>query len=104
MLLQQVHFWCSSKRNVVDGEAWVYNTYDAWADQLGYSSRQIRRVAKELVEAKVLVVSNHNKRGYDRTLWYRVAYDELAKQMSDVMPVAAECTLPCVHNDLMDVS
>jgi hypothetical protein len=23
MLLQQVHFWCAARRNVVDGEAWA---------------------------------------------------------------------------------
>ncbi len=28
LLLQQVHFWCASKRNIIDNEAWVYNTYD----------------------------------------------------------------------------
>jgi hypothetical protein len=79
----------------------VYNTYETWAEQVGYSARQVRRVVKELVEAKVLVLGNYNKWKSDRTQWYRVEYNELSKQMSEVAPLAT-CPLPTGHNVHME--
>jgi hypothetical protein len=75
----------------------VYNTYETWAEQTGYSVRQLKTVVAKLRQENVLVVANHNKRGYDRTLWYRVNYEVLAEQMSH-----GKCPIPSGHNVPMD--
>ncbi len=81
LLLQQVHFWCASKPDIFDGEAWVCITYEAWAEQAGYCTRQIKRVVATLRQEQVLIVAHHNKNAYDRTLWYRVDYGVLKAKL-----------------------
>ncbi len=98
-LLQQVHFWCETHPNTRDGEAWCYNTYEAWAEQVGYSVRQVKYTVKKLIEQGVLKIGNFNKSKYDRTLWYRLEYKAMEQLLvaaySTVQPPPSPKCSPC---------
>jgi hypothetical protein len=90
LLIQQVHFWCVTHPAGKDGEAWCYNTYETWAEQTGYSVRQVKYTVKMLVEQGVLRTGNFNKSRYDRTLWYRLEY----KTMEQLLEAASSTVQP----------
>lgn len=85
IILQQVHYWTASvnkkaDKNYVNGYYWTYNTYEDWQDQFTFWSRNtIIRAIDSLRKKKLLVVENHNKLKADKTLWYRINYEELDK-------------------------
>ena len=35
LFIQQLWYWQSQNRNMHDNESWVFNTYEAWSEQLG---------------------------------------------------------------------
>jgi hypothetical protein len=78
--LQQLHYWVNNPKGGVwmDGERWVYNTYEFWQkDNFPFwSLRTVQRVFLSL-EAKELVVSMQ-KAEYDRKKYYRPHYANLA--------------------------
>ncbi len=83
LLIQQIHYWCMNRKNMVDGHYWVWNTTKSWADQLGvFDERTIKNNLKTLRTAGIVVTANHNHTAYDRTLWYRLDYPALASAIS----------------------
>lgn len=106
LIIQQVHFWSlDTTKARVNGFRWVYNTYDEWAEQLEvFSVSTIRNKIKELERMGVLVVGVFNKKGYDRTRWYRIDYEKLTKILTEktggMWQILAH---PCVKNSHMDV-
>lgn len=87
VILQQIHFWVKGaerrrdNRHRLDGHWWVWNDYADWQrDNFPFwSTRTIQRTVLEL-EARGLLISAQPK-GQDRTKWYRIDYDELAKSI-----------------------
>ena len=97
IVLQQLHFLCSISNNEKDGHTWVYNTIDSWRDNhFEFWSREtIKRVFLSLREKNLVhSSSDFNKMKIDKTLWYRVNYDELKLLESE------EVTFPLGQNDL----
>lgn len=92
MFLQQVHFLINSKKMIKDtrtfkkGYYWVYNTLDDWKKQFPFWSKStIRRIIKSLKKYNLLIVNKElNNKKYDKTLWYRVDYNELKKIEKEV--------------------
>lgn len=91
IIVQQISFWTGLRKNIREGYAWVYNTYDDWAQQFPFMSKKvIRRHVLELEEMGVLISDNFNDSPYDRTKWYRidrsspVLYDEFPAESSTV--------------------
>jgi hypothetical protein len=101
-LIQQIHFWCETHPNRRVGQDWCYNTYEAWAEQINRSVRQVKRIVKVMVESGVLITGRFNRMGYDRTLWYRIDYDKLALVLASVklpkVTLGHEQTCPSVPN------
>lgn len=82
LLIQQIHYWCMDRAHLIGGHFWVYNTTKEWADQLGvFDERTIKNNLKALREQGIVIVGNHNKHKYDKTLWYRLDYEALASRM-----------------------
>lgn len=82
LLIQQIHYWCMDRAHLIGGHFWVYNTTKEWADQLGvFDERTIKNNLKALREQGIVIVGNHNKHKYDKTLWYRLDYEALAVRM-----------------------
>ena len=106
MIVQQVHYWCSMKRNHREGHYWVYKTYPEWEAELQvFSSATIRRAIDHLRKLKILVTSrNLNKFGFDKTLWYRLDTAELAKITPSAPPKCADPYAQIEQTDMVSLS
>lgn len=93
LFLMQLQYWISKKEEqkeecttIKDGYVWVFNSLNKWAEQFPmFSSKTLQRAIKNLRDRNLIITENHNRKGYDRTAWYRINYDELAK---------IDCTFP----------
>ena len=74
--LQQIHWLCEKSKNIRDGKAWVYNTYEQWLEHFPFMEKQqIGRIVRKLEKMGVLVTTDeYNRHGLDNTKWYRVNY------------------------------
>jgi len=80
IFLQQVHFWLEKSAKVVDGRKWIYNSTSAWRKQFPFwCERTIKNIVKSLREKGLILTANHNAARFDKTLWYTIEYDALAK-------------------------
>ena len=88
--LQQIHWLCEKSKNIRDGKAWVYNTYEQWVEQFPFMERQqVGRIVRKLEEMGVLITTGeYNKYKLDKTKWYRVNYDSPVLDFADEL---AEC-------------
>lgn len=83
--LQQIHWLCEKSKNIRDGKAWVYNTYEQWVEQFPFMERQqVGRIVRKLEEMGVLITTGeYNKYKLDKTKWYRVNYDSPVLDFAD---------------------
>jgi hypothetical protein len=59
---------------------WTYGSYDYWAEECGLETKTVGKHLRELVSSGILKTGNHNRKGFDKTIWYRLATaDELKK-------------------------
>jgi len=93
IILQQIHYWLvvyEGKQDTYhrhDGRWWVWNTIEEWQVNFPFwSSKTVQRTLTSLrrpvtegdVQRGPLVLTErYNKKGYDRTLWYTIDYQEL---------------------------
>lgn len=76
VILQNMRFWLDKNKangtNLHDGFYWTYNSAEAFFKLFPYlkSAKIIQRLLKSMVEDGLLLASNYNKKGYDRTKWY----------------------------------
>jgi len=71
-----LHLNSSNKqpRNFYDGRYWTYNTLDTFHSIFpGWSRDTIRGIIRKCVKNGLLIVSNFNKKKYDRTCWYSLS-------------------------------
>ena len=88
ILVAQTQYWTARrlKGAYIEGYHWVYNSYSAWARQLGVKSAKVVATAvRHLREAGILVTDQFG--GHNRSLYYRVDDDVLARLM---MPKGAD--------------
>lgn len=75
IVLQQIHYWLKKSSHNHDGRLWIYNSYKEWETHFPFwSNATIRRAIASLEKQKLLVVSNYNKAGFDKTKWYSIDY------------------------------
>jgi len=82
IILQQIHYWLQNKNNnnIYEGKKWVYNSYPEWQKQFPFwSITTIKRAIRNLERQAILVSKNFNKMKIDRTKWYTINYEQLAK-------------------------
>lgn len=75
IVLQQLNYWLHSKSaKRIDGHLWIYNTYENWQKQNFpfWSIPTIRRTFTSLKKKGIVVTSNFNKAGFDKTKWYSI--------------------------------
>lgn len=76
IVLQQIHYWQSMRKNLRDGRYWVYNSVTQWEEQFPFwSYSTIRRALASLKELGVVDTANYNKDRRDKTLWYTINYN-----------------------------
>lgn len=84
IMLQQVQYWLSRSTKAFEGRKWVYNTIDDWKMQFPWmTEKTIRNRFSSLIEKKVIITSNFNRAGFDRTKWYTIDYDKLNSLVND---------------------
>ena len=78
--LSQLHYWLN-KNDLPSchhqGQRWIYNTAEQWAEQLQLSARHVRRLISEFVDLGVIRVAKLNKIKSVRTNYYSIDYDQL---------------------------
>lgn len=79
VILQQLHYWLKKSKNFHDGRAWVYNSMEAWMKQFPWikSRTTLTKHFNRLKKLGLVVTSNYNKAGFDKTIWYSIDYRKL---------------------------
>ncbi|MBQ7479715.1 MAG: hypothetical protein IJT01_12615 [Selenomonadaceae bacterium] len=87
MFLQQLHYWIDRSKHEMDGHRWIYNTIEEWCSQFPFWSRRtIIRIISGLERQRLILTANYNRKGFDRTKWYTVNYELLAKLEAEPVP------------------
>lgn len=74
IIFAQIDYWLKRSKNKREGRTWVYNTYEAWAEQLPFCERTIRRAIYNLEDMGVLITGNFNTYKGNHTKWYTIEY------------------------------
>lgn len=79
VILQQLHYWLKKSKNFHDGRPWVYNSMEAWMKQFPWikSRTTLTKHFNRLKKLGLVVTSNYNKAGFDKTTWYSIDYRQL---------------------------
>ncbi len=87
--LNQVSYWLERykemNRNFKEGRFWVYNSYQKWHDDNFpfWHPSKIQRIFRSLEDKGLLLSSNHNSAGFDKTKWYSIDYEKLQEMLND---------------------
>lgn len=85
IILQQIHFWLrhnfKEQKNIYNHMVWTYNSFSKWqAEYFKFMSLSaLKRAFQNLRNRNLLLTFRHNKKSYDRTLWYTINYKLLEK-------------------------
>lgn len=85
--LCQLHYWEQKGQGVLhQGRRWVYNTADAWAEQLHISAGHFKRIIKDLAQDGVILIDKLSHHKSNRTNYYAINHEALRNrcQVSDV--------------------
>lgn len=83
IVLNQLNYWLEinkkANKHFIDGRFWVYNTYSDWKEEnfQYWSEKTIQRTFTRLENKGIVISSNYNKSGIDKTKWYTIDYDKL---------------------------
>lgn len=79
IVLQQVHYWLERTKIEINGHPWVYNTVQQWREQFPFwSADTVRRTLVSLKGKRVLIGERLAENSFDKTMYYRIDYQELA--------------------------
>lgn len=99
VFLDYIAFWLKGnaankqQRNFHEGRYWTYNTLDALHTIFpGWSKDTIRGIIRKCVKNGLLIISNFNKKKYDRTSWYTLTDKaiEYYPKLSEIMQRLAD--------------
>jgi hypothetical protein len=120
IILQQIHYWVGLYRKAKDahhrhdGEWWVYNTIEEWQSNFPFWSqstivRTLDNLRKPYTNqgekdpcpsrGPLVTTGHYNRKGYDRTLWYRIDYKELDRLTAAIL---SKCQNGTTQDDKMD--
>ena len=106
IVIQQIEYWVKTneKKNVnfKDGHYWTFNSIRKWAEQFPFwSEKTTKRILKKLRDDEYLITtSEYNRRGNDKTLWYRINYNKLPQFTRDSLTPVKE--IECVSKGQFD--
>jgi hypothetical protein len=98
------------------GYWWTFAPYEYWAEECGLETKTVGKHLRGLVSSGILKTGNYNKKGYDKTIWYRLATaDELKKvnfqvllygksNEKDITNHSNETILQMYQNGMIDVT
>ncbi len=95
IVLQQIHYWLARSTTQKDGYAWTYNTIQQWQEQFPFwSDDTVRRTLASLRKQGLLVGERLSENRFDKTLFYRIDYEQLARIEDGILPPSNTPILP----------
>jgi hypothetical protein len=99
IMIQHLRQWISKNmsegKNRIDGHTWTFNSIKGWHQELPFwTEKQVRKILDDLIEKGVLVTANHNKVGFDRTLWYAFKDESIWLNGKKHLPEKANGDIP----------
>ena len=93
VFLNNIAYWTTvnmaNRRNYHDDRYWIYNTRKAFTELFPYwTEDQLRTISKKAKKHDLLIESNYNKHGYDKTIWYSLT--DKALNIYKLYPVAPD--------------
>lgn len=82
LLLSQLHYWLNKKDSLGcshQGNRWIYNTAEEWAEQLQLSARYVRQLFAKMADIGIVKIEKLHKIKSVRTNYYSIDYDQLHK-------------------------
>ena len=84
VIIQNIAFWIkkniANKKHFYSGYFWTYNSLDAFVDLFPWLNRdKIYRLLDSMDKAGIIIKSEFNKKGYDRTKWYTIKNEKILK-------------------------
>ncbi len=89
IVLSTIHDQLKKSKLVIDNHRWVRHPIPVWHEYFFpfWSLQTVERAFRSLRESKLLIAeSGYNKENRDRTLWYRIDYEELGELTKDLTP------------------
>lgn len=88
IILQQIHWWLRFSEHTIEGETWVYNSYDKWAKQFKWlTPRAIQKHILELEKSGYLISRQFKYKSRSNAKWYRIDYDRLDEDCENIHSV-----------------
>ena len=89
IIIQHIYYWHlrneGNNKNFIDNKYWTYNSVSGFSKLFPYlSEKQIRYSLNVLKKDGYIITDNHNKVGYDRTLWYAMTKKGLSLFVSSI--------------------
>ena len=89
IIIQHIYYWHlrneGNNKNFIDNKYWTYNSVSGFSKLFPYlSEKQIRYSLNVLKKDGYIITDNHNKVGYDRTLWYALTEKGLSLFVSSI--------------------
>lgn len=71
-----------------EGHYWVRHAIPVWHKYFFpfWSQKTVERTFSKLKDSGLLIVGIYNQKGYDKTIWYRIDYEELGELTKDLTP------------------
>ena len=97
VILQQIHYWLLISEHKIEGETWIYNSYDSWAKQFKWlKPRAIQKQILQLEKDGYLISGQFKYKSKNNTKWYRIDYDKLNQAFDGEN---SNSLLPELHSD-----
>jgi hypothetical protein len=79
IVVQQIHYWLERSNVEKKGHTWVYNTVQQWHEQFPFwSADTVRRTLASLKQRGLLIGECLAENSFDKTMYYRIDYVQLA--------------------------
>jgi DNA-binding PadR family transcriptional regulator len=106
MILQQLHYWLSESKagTTRDGERWIYNTYEEWAENFPFwSVSTIQRTFANLEKQGLIISAQLDAKKRDMRKFYRIDYAKL-EELEGVKVAPHHVKLTSSHHVKMESS
>ncbi len=87
VIIQQLHYWLQKCGKVIEGNIWIYNTFEDWSRQFSYwSTSKIKRIFYSLEKEGFIISKKLNACKSDHTKWYSINYTKLIELLKNCLP------------------
>lgn len=78
IILQQLNYWLTKTNHIIDGQKWIWQTYEQWLKQLPFLTiGGIRRAIANLKSKCLIRVERHSKHTHYQANWYTINHQAI---------------------------